>query len=135
MLAARSVSVEGKKRWSLLLGTWRALLTTVALHSLLVHSLAHELAASPEATSRLLSSAERCLARSYEGGELGKADDGNEGEAVVEALPLALHKWIVMNLLNDLIYSPGTLANLIVPSALLNLRTKAAILLIQEPFV
>lgn len=39
-----------------------------------------------------------------------------------------------MNLLNDLIYSPGTLANLIVPSALLNLRTKAAILLIQEPF-
>ena len=47
----------------------------------------------------------------------------------------ALHKWIVMNLLNDLIYSPGTLANLIVPSALLNLRTKAAILLIQEPFV
>lgn len=39
---------------------------------------------------------------------------------------------IVMNLLNDLIYSPGTLANLIVPSALLNLRTKAAILLIQE---
>ena len=135
MLAARSVSVEGKKRWSLLLGTWRALLTTVALHSLLVHSLAHELAASPEATSRLLSSAERCLARSDEGGELGKGDDGNEGEAVVEALPLALHKWIVMNLLNDLIYSPGTLANLIVPSALLNLRTKAAILLIQEPFV
>ena len=52
----------------------------------LVHSLAHELAASPEATSRLLSSAERCLARSDEGGELGKADDGNEGEAVVEAL-------------------------------------------------
>jgi len=94
MLAARSVSVEGKKRWSLLLGlgTWRALLTTVALHSLLVHSLAHELAASPEATSRLLSSAERCLARSDEGGELGKADDGNEGEAVVEALPLALQK-------------------------------------------
>ena len=135
MLAARSVSVEGKKRWSLLLGTWRALLTTVALHSQLVHSLAHELAASPEATSRLLSSAERCLARSDEGGALGKADDGNEGEAVVEALPLALHKWIVMNLLNDLIYSPGTLANLIVPSALLNLRTKAAILLIQEPFV
>ena len=85
--------------------------------------------------TRLLSSAERCLARSDEGGELGKADDGNEGEAVVEALPLALHKWIVMNLLNDLIYSPGTLANLIVPSALLNLRTKAAILLIQEPFV
>ena len=37
--------------------------------------------------------------------------------------------------LNDLIDSPGTLANLIVPSALLNLRTKAAILLIQEPFV
>ena len=94
MLAARSVSVEGKKRWSLLLGlgTWRALLTTVALHSLLVHSLAHELAASPEATSRLLSSAERCLARSDEGGEPGKADDGNEGEAVVEALPLALQK-------------------------------------------
>lgn len=94
MLAARSVSVEGKKRWSLLLGlgTWRALLTTVALHSQLVHSLAHELAASPEATSRLLSSAERCLARSDEGGELGKADDGNEGEAVVEALPLALQK-------------------------------------------
>ena len=89
MLAARSVSVEGKKRWSLLLGTWRALLTTVALHSLLVHSLAHELAASPEATSRLLSSG---LARSDEGGELGKADDGNEGEAVVEALPLALQK-------------------------------------------
>lgn len=72
------------------LGTWRALLTTVALHSQL--ALAHELAASPEATSRLLSSAERCLARSDEGGELGKADDGNEGEAVVEALPLALHK-------------------------------------------
>lgn len=70
------------------------LLTTVALHSLLVHSLAHELAASPEATSRLLSSAERCLARSDEGGELGKADDGNEGEAVVEALPLALQKWL-----------------------------------------
>jgi hypothetical protein len=92
MLAARSVSVEGKKRWSLLLGTWRALLTTVALHSQRVHSLAHELAASPEATSRLLSSAERCLARSDEGGELGKADDGNEGEAVVEALPLALQK-------------------------------------------
>ena len=75
-----------------ILGTWRALLTTVALHSQLVHSLAHELAASPEATSRLLSSAERCLARSDEGGELGKADDGNEGEAVVEALPLALQK-------------------------------------------
>ena len=92
MLAARSVSVEGKKRWSLLLGTRRAVLTTVALHSQLVHSLAHELAASPEATSRLLSSAERCLARSDEGGELGKADDGNEGEAVVEALPLALQK-------------------------------------------
>ena len=35
-----------------------------------VHSLAHELAASPEATSRLLSSAERCLARSDEGGKL-----------------------------------------------------------------
>lgn len=86
MLAARSVSVEGKKRWSLLLGTWRALLTTVALHSQLVHSLAHELAASPEATSCLLSSAG--LARSDEGGELGKADDGN----VVEALPLALQK-------------------------------------------
>lgn len=134
MLAARSVSVEGKKRWSLLLGTWRALLTTVALHSQLVHSLAHELAASPEATSRLLSSAERCLARSDEGGELGKADDGNEGEAVVEALPPCFTE-IVMNLLNDLIYSPGTLANLIVPSALLNFRTKAAILLIQEPFV
>jgi len=57
-------------------------------------SLAHELAASPEATSRLLSSAERCLARSDEGGELGKADDGNEGEAVVEALPFALQKWL-----------------------------------------
>ena len=55
MLAARSVSVEGKKRWSLLLGTWRALLTTVALHSQLVHSLAHELAASPEATRGELS--------------------------------------------------------------------------------
>ena len=80
MLAARSVSVEGKKRWSLLLGTWRALLTTVALHSLLVHSLAHELAASPEATSRLLSSAERCLARSDEGGGLGKADDYMRGK-------------------------------------------------------
>ena len=25
-------------------------------------------------------------------GELGKADDGNEGEAVYEALPLALQK-------------------------------------------
>jgi hypothetical protein len=55
-----------------------ARLTTLALHSQLVHSLAHELAASPEATSRLLSSAERCLARSDEGG--GKADDGNEGK-------------------------------------------------------
>lgn len=46
---------EGKKtqRWSLLLGTW------------LVHSLAHELAASPEAT---------------------------KGEAVYEALPLALQR-------------------------------------------
>lgn len=46
----------------------------------LVHSLAHELAASPEATSRLLSSAERCLARSDEGGELGKADDYMRGK-------------------------------------------------------
>ena len=134
MLAARSVSVEGKKRWSLLLGTWRALLTTVALHSLLVHSLAHELAASPEATSRLLSSAERCLARSDEGGELGKADDGNEGGSCRRSFALCFTE-MVMNLLNDLIDSPGTLANLIVPSALLNLRTKAAILLIQEPFV
>lgn len=70
-----------------------ARLTTLALHSQLVHSLAHELAASPEARRRLLSSAERCLARSDEGGELGKADDGNEGEAVVEALPLALQKF------------------------------------------
>ncbi|WOL14981.1 NADH dehydrogenase subunit 9 [Canna indica] len=47
-----------------------------------------------QATSLLLSSVERCLARSDEGGELGKADDGNEGEAVVEALPLALQKWL-----------------------------------------
>jgi hypothetical protein len=92
MLAARSVSVEGKKIWSLLLGTWRALRMTVAPHSQLVHSLAHELAASPEATSCLLSSAERCLARRDEGAELGKANDGNEGEAVIEALPLALQK-------------------------------------------
>jgi len=72
-----------------------ARLTTVALHSLLAGSFIHllfPLAASPEATSRLLSSAEGCLARSDEGGELGKADDGNEGEAVVEALPLALQK-------------------------------------------
>lgn len=45
----------------------------------LVHSLAYELAASPEATSRLLSSAERCLARSDEGG-LGKADDYMRGK-------------------------------------------------------
>jgi hypothetical protein len=91
MLAARSVSVEGKEK---MVTPFRNMpsLTTFALHSQLVHSLAHELAASPEATSRLLSSAERCLARSDEGGELGKADDGNEGEAVVEALPLALQK-------------------------------------------
>jgi len=47
------------KRHSLFLGTRRALLTTVALHSQLVHSLAHELVASPEATSRLLSSAKK----------------------------------------------------------------------------
>lgn len=40
---ASSVSVEGKKTNMVILGTW------------LVHSLAHELAASPEATSRLLS--------------------------------------------------------------------------------
>ena len=93
MLAARSVSVEGKKRWSLLLGTWRALLTTVALHSQLVHSLAHELAASPEATSRLLSPAERCLARSDEGGA-GEGRRLHEGEAVVEALPLALQRFL-----------------------------------------
>uniref|UniRef100_F6HEV3 Uncharacterized protein n=1 Tax=Vitis vinifera TaxID=29760 RepID=F6HEV3_VITVI len=46
----------------------------------LVHSLAYELAASPEATSRLLSSAERCLARSDEGGGLGKADDYMRGK-------------------------------------------------------
>ena len=38
------------------------------------------LAASPEATSRLLSSAERCLARSDEGGGLGKADDYMRGK-------------------------------------------------------
>ena len=44
--------------------------TTVALHSLLIHSLAHELAASLEATSRLLSAAERCLAESNKRGEL-----------------------------------------------------------------
>ena len=88
------MSVEGKKTWSLLLGTWLSLVTlcTSLAARWLVHSLAHELAASPEATSRLLSSAERCLARSDEGGELGKADDGNEGEAVVEALPLALQR-------------------------------------------
>lgn len=55
----------------------------------LVHSLAHELAASPEATSRLLSSAERCLARSDEGGA-GEDRRLHEGEALVEALPLAL---------------------------------------------
>ena len=58
----------------------------------LVHSLAHELAASPEELRYLPLVASRCLARSDEGGELGKANDGNEGEAVVEALPLALQK-------------------------------------------
>ena len=41
-------------------------------------------------TSDLISSAKRCLAINDEGGELGKADDGNEGEAVAEALPFAL---------------------------------------------
>lgn len=35
--------------------------------------------------------------------------------------------------LTKLPYSPGALANLIVPFNLLNLRTNAAILLIQEP--
>lgn len=55
----------------------------------LVHSLAHELAASPEATSRLLSSAKRCLARSDEGG----AGEGRRlHKGVVEALPLALQR-------------------------------------------
>lgn len=53
----------------------------------LVHSLAHELAASPEATSRLLSSAERCLARSNEGGA-GEGRRLHKGEAVYEALAL-----------------------------------------------
>lgn len=57
----------------------------------LAHSLAHELAASPEATSRLLSSAERCLARSDEGGA-GEGRRLHKGEAVVEALPLALQR-------------------------------------------
>ena len=57
----------------------------------LVHSLAHELAASPEATSHLLSSAKRCLARSDEG-RAGEGRRLHKGEAVVEALPLALHK-------------------------------------------
>ncbi|KAK9081414.1 hypothetical protein Sjap_026606 [Stephania japonica] len=66
---ASSVSVEGKKTNMVILGTW------------LVHSLAHELAASPEATSRLLSSAERCLARSDSGG----AGEGRRGSAFLHA--------------------------------------------------
>lgn len=69
-----------------------ARLTTVALHSQLAGSFIHLLMNSLLRQKRLLSSAERCLARRDEGGELGKADDGNEGEAVVEALPLALQQ-------------------------------------------
>ena len=71
---------EGKKTKMVNLGlTW------------LVHSVAHELAASPEATSRLLSSAERCFARSDEGGA-GEGRRLHEGASLllVEALSLAL---------------------------------------------
>jgi hypothetical protein len=76
MLAAHSVSVEGKKRWSILLGTRPTLLTSVALHSQLVDSLAHELAASPEVTK------EESWGRPM------------MGEAIVKALPLALQKML-----------------------------------------
>jgi hypothetical protein len=65
---------EGKKKKTKMVTPFRNMARSVTSLAArwLVHSLAHELAASPEATSRLLSSAERCLARSDEGGGWGR---------------------------------------------------------------
>ena len=54
----------------------------------LVHSLAHELAASPEATSRLR---RKMLSQKRRRGA-GEGRRLHKGEAVVEALPLALQR-------------------------------------------
>ena len=70
---------EGKKKKTKMVTPFRNMARSVTSLAArwLVHSLAHELAASPEATSRLLSSAERWKRRR---GGLGKADDYIRGK-------------------------------------------------------